>query len=81
MENDIMKYEVRVRKARKSGPSTVISLTGYVKEGRHYSIRKHNNFVVLEDIEDELGDESKTVSDSVIESVMNKQVSIDNILS
>lgn len=64
--------EIKVKTARKNGDSTTISLTGYIEVGRRYSIRKHDKFVIIEDIEDTFKN-MENVSDSVIASMMNNK--------
>lgn len=49
------KGKIKISKAVKLGNSIYVALTGIVEEGRHYSIKKIDNKIVLEDIEDFLG--------------------------
>jgi|CXWL01.1.fsa_nt_gi chromosome condensin MukBEF MukE localization factor len=46
------KGKVKISKAVKLGNSVYIALTGIVEEGKHYSIKKVDNKIILEDIEE-----------------------------
>ncbi len=51
------KENIKISKAVKFGHSIYVALTGIVEEGRHYSIKKIDNKIVLEDIEEFLRSE------------------------
>lgn len=46
------KEKVKISKAVKLGNSIYVALTGIVEEGKHYSIKKIDNKIILEDIEE-----------------------------
>jgi len=46
------KEKIKISKAVKLGNSIYVALTGIVEEGKHYSIKKVDNKIVLEDIDD-----------------------------
>lgn len=52
MVKDKNKEKVKISKAVKLGNSIYVALTGIVEEGKHYSIKKVDNKIVLEDIEE-----------------------------
>lgn len=64
--------EIDVKVARKNGDSTTISLTGFIELGKHYSIRKQDKFVILENIEDRL-ENMRDISNSLIASILNER--------
>lgn len=46
------KEKIKISKAVKLGNSIYVALTGIVEEGKHYSIKKVDNKIILEDIEE-----------------------------
>lgn len=46
------KEKVKISKAVKLGNSVYVALSGFVEVGKHYSIKRIDNKIILEDIDD-----------------------------
>lgn len=48
---------IKIREAKRNGGSTILPLTGFIEEGKFYSIRKENGMVIVEPLDEQ----SKTI--------------------